>query len=521
MASGVAGRCLRALDEDRAAAAACGWSSCGGAGRSGACGGSQPPGSSGGSAIARLWQAGPLALLALVGGACCPWRSRRQPSTRGQTRLRRVEGSGARASCAPRRRGRPRRSRALFALHWPRAYRAAWLVVHDAAAAEDIAQEAFIAALGALDRFDRRRPFGPWLTRIVVNRAIDHARARRLRAVPTPGVAATARRRRRAGRASWSRALAAAAGRPARGGRHAPRARLHAGRDREGARAAARHRQLAPAARRSTAWGSCSMSVEDRLRQAVAPDEDGARERALAAAARGVARARTRDAPGRAPSAAPAALRGRLAAAAVAALIVLAAALSPPGEAVADWVRAAVGLRPRAADRPRSARRPAAVRRAAARLVGRRRPRSSRRTGSGGGSAPGPAASWSPHGQVRDRVEGAAARGARPPRATSAGRSPPPRPIARRVVAERLPHRLPLRRRPARRGRRRHRRPPARRRHVPPRRVAPRRARTCSPTCPARTSTWSTSTPAPGSRASTSPTSPARSPGRPTARACT
>ena len=81
---------------------------------------------------------------------------------------------------------------ALFAEHWPRAYRTAWLVVHDAAAAEDIAQEAFIAALRALDRFDRRRPFGPWLSRIVVNRAIDHARSRRLRAVPSPGVVATA-----------------------------------------------------------------------------------------------------------------------------------------------------------------------------------------------------------------------------------------------------------------------------------------------------------------------------------------
>ena len=34
----------------------------------------------------------------------------------------------------------------------------------------------------ALDRFDRRRPFGPWLHRIVVNRAIDWARARSLRA---------------------------------------------------------------------------------------------------------------------------------------------------------------------------------------------------------------------------------------------------------------------------------------------------------------------------------------------------
>ena len=70
---------------------------------------------------------------------------------------------------------------ALFRLHWPRAYRAAYLVVHDRGAAEDIAQEAFLAAVRALDTFDRRRPFGPWLHRIVVNRAIDWTRARSLR----------------------------------------------------------------------------------------------------------------------------------------------------------------------------------------------------------------------------------------------------------------------------------------------------------------------------------------------------
>jgi len=69
----------------------------------------------------------------------------------------------------------------LFQLHWSRAHRAAYLVVHDAAAAEDIAQESFLAAIRNLDRFDRRRPFGPWLHRIVVNRAIDHARARAFR----------------------------------------------------------------------------------------------------------------------------------------------------------------------------------------------------------------------------------------------------------------------------------------------------------------------------------------------------
>jgi RNA polymerase sigma-70 factor (ECF subfamily) len=70
---------------------------------------------------------------------------------------------------------------ALFRLHWPRAFRAAYLVTHDAQAAEDIAQESFLAAIRALDSFDRRRPFGPWLHRIVVNRAIDWSRAKRLR----------------------------------------------------------------------------------------------------------------------------------------------------------------------------------------------------------------------------------------------------------------------------------------------------------------------------------------------------
>jgi len=69
----------------------------------------------------------------------------------------------------------------LFARHWSQAYRAAFLVTGDGAAAEDIAQEAFLAALRALPSFDARRPLRPWLHRIVVNRAIDFSRARALR----------------------------------------------------------------------------------------------------------------------------------------------------------------------------------------------------------------------------------------------------------------------------------------------------------------------------------------------------
>jgi RNA polymerase sigma-70 factor (ECF subfamily) len=89
--------------------------------------------------------------------------------------------AGERSLVRRAQRGSEEAIEALFRSHWPRAWRAAYLIVHDPGAAEDIAQEAFLAAIRALDRFDRRRPFGPWLHRIVVNRAIDWTRARALR----------------------------------------------------------------------------------------------------------------------------------------------------------------------------------------------------------------------------------------------------------------------------------------------------------------------------------------------------
>ena len=91
-------------------------------------------------------------------------------------------GRDERAHVRGAQRGSASDVEALFRTHWPRAFRAAYLVTHDAATAEDIAQESFVAAIRALDSFDRRRPFGPWLHRIVVNRAIDWTRARKLRA---------------------------------------------------------------------------------------------------------------------------------------------------------------------------------------------------------------------------------------------------------------------------------------------------------------------------------------------------
>jgi RNA polymerase sigma-70 factor (ECF subfamily) len=96
---------------------------------------------------------------------------------------------------------------ALFRVHWGPAHRAAFLIVHDAAAAEDIAQEAFLAAIRALHRFDRRRPFGPWLHRIVVNRAIDWTRARALRREVAEPIESEAPPERSVG---WSETIAAA-----------------------------------------------------------------------------------------------------------------------------------------------------------------------------------------------------------------------------------------------------------------------------------------------------------------------
>jgi RNA polymerase sigma-70 factor (ECF subfamily) len=61
----------------------------------------------------------------------------------------------------------------LFERHWPGAWRAAFAVTGRRDVAEDVAQDGFERAFAALDRFDPHRPFGPWLHRIVVNRALD------------------------------------------------------------------------------------------------------------------------------------------------------------------------------------------------------------------------------------------------------------------------------------------------------------------------------------------------------------
>jgi len=63
--------------------------------------------------------------------------------------------------------------------HQQAAFRAAYLVLHDAQAAEDVAQEGFVRAYRQLHRFREEQPFRPWLLRIVINLAMNETRRRK------------------------------------------------------------------------------------------------------------------------------------------------------------------------------------------------------------------------------------------------------------------------------------------------------------------------------------------------------
>jgi RNA polymerase sigma factor (sigma-70 family) len=65
----------------------------------------------------------------------------------------------------------------LVATHQEIAYRVAYLVLGDAAEAQDAAQEAFVKAYRVIDRFREGSPFRPWLLRIVTNAARNRRRA--------------------------------------------------------------------------------------------------------------------------------------------------------------------------------------------------------------------------------------------------------------------------------------------------------------------------------------------------------
>lgn len=70
--------------------------------------------------------------------------------------------------------------------HQRRVYRLAVHLLRNTAEAEDVAQEAFVRAYGALDRFDGRSEPFTWLYRIAVNLSLNAIRSRKTR---RPGAA--------------------------------------------------------------------------------------------------------------------------------------------------------------------------------------------------------------------------------------------------------------------------------------------------------------------------------------------
>lgn len=79
---------------------------------------------------------------------------------------------------------------ALVDRYAAQARRVARAVLQDPDDADDAAQDAFLSALVKLEQYDPRRPFGPWLMRIVANAATDRRRRRSVRTTEQldPGV---------------------------------------------------------------------------------------------------------------------------------------------------------------------------------------------------------------------------------------------------------------------------------------------------------------------------------------------
>jgi RNA polymerase sigma-70 factor, ECF subfamily len=82
----------------------------------------------------------------------------------------------------------------LVRRHMRRAFAIAYRILEHREDAEDVVQDTFLRALERIDSLDTRRPFHPWLYRIVVNQALNYRRSRSRRAteVLPDAVAATA-----------------------------------------------------------------------------------------------------------------------------------------------------------------------------------------------------------------------------------------------------------------------------------------------------------------------------------------
>jgi RNA polymerase sigma-70 factor, ECF subfamily len=71
----------------------------------------------------------------------------------------------------------------LVTRYMRRAFAVAYRLMGQKEDAEDLVQDAFLAALQRIDTFEAGRPFSPWFFRILVNRGLNARKARSLRRV--------------------------------------------------------------------------------------------------------------------------------------------------------------------------------------------------------------------------------------------------------------------------------------------------------------------------------------------------
>ncbi len=86
-----------------------------------------------------------------------------------------MSGTDEQAAIAQLKRGEIAGLSLLVMRYEDQAVRAAYLVCHDLAVAEDVVQDAFLRAYEKIAQFDQSRPFAPWFLRSVVNAALRAA----------------------------------------------------------------------------------------------------------------------------------------------------------------------------------------------------------------------------------------------------------------------------------------------------------------------------------------------------------
>lgn len=72
----------------------------------------------------------------------------------------------------------------LYRLYARAMFNVSLRITNDEAEAEDVLQEAFVSAFQYLKTYNKSASFGAWLKRIVVNKALNHIKRRRLETIP-------------------------------------------------------------------------------------------------------------------------------------------------------------------------------------------------------------------------------------------------------------------------------------------------------------------------------------------------